>query len=59
MFTKIFQTYTNQIRSSECKERNQESLNNKECVENEAWSKVYTIICIYVSKNNKVHNVVL
>ena len=39
MYTKMFQTYTDQTGSFECEERDRQSQNNEECLEEKVWSK--------------------
>ena len=39
MYTKMFQTYMDQTGSFECEERDQQSQNNEECLEDKVQSK--------------------
>ena len=39
IYTKMFQTYTDQTESFECEERDQQSQNNEECLEDKVQSK--------------------
>ena len=44
----MFQTYTDQTGSFECEERDQQSQNNEECLEDKVQSKFLTKISIHV-----------
>lgn len=56
--TIIFQTYTGQIGSFECKGRNRESPNNEECIKKEVdTKKILKFVTMFV-KYNMIHSVV-
>ena len=46
----MFQTYTDQTGSFECEERDQQSQNNEECLEDKVQSKFKTKINVHVCK---------
>ena len=44
----MFQTYTDQTRSFECEERDQQSQNNEECLKDKVQSKLKTKFNVHV-----------